>query len=124
MAVYPDTHALQFFFKSVGSRLTGILGDHHASHIEVPVLKRLDQTENIHVIGDAQVITDFVFLNISGIDDYDDLGLVRKLHQHLQFAVRSKSRKDSGSMVVVKQFSSEFQVELVSELADPLPDML
>lgn len=45
--------------------------------------------------------------------------LVRKLHQHLKLAVRGKTGQNPGSMVVVKQFTAEFQVQLVPELTDP-----
>ena len=55
--------------------------------------ERLDQTEHIDIVSDTEVIADFIFLDISGVDDNDDLSLVGKLHQHLELAVRRKAWK-------------------------------
>ena len=49
--------------------------------------------------------------------------LIGKLKKHLQFAVRSKSRKHTGCVHIVKQLSSEFQIKLVSELSYSLFNM-
>ena len=82
--------------------LAGVLGDHHAANEQSLIAEGLDQTEYIHVISDAKVVADFIFLDISGVDDDDDLCLVGKLHQHLKLAVRSESRKHAGCVVIVK----------------------
>ena len=39
-------------------------------------------------------------------------------------AVRREAGKNPGSVQIVKQFAAEFQVQLVAELGDPLPDVL
>ncbi len=102
MAVDRDSHVFQLGLKNIGGGLAGILGDDHASHVKSLVAEGLDETQDIHVIGDAQIVTDFIFFNIRGIDDNDDFRLVGKLHQHLQFAVRCKAGQNTGSVVIVK----------------------
>ncbi len=122
--VYLDILLLQLGLELVCTVLAGIVGDDHAAHIESLFLELIPQTQHVHIIGDPQVTTDLVLLNVRSTDDDDDLGIVRKLHQHLEFGIRCKSGKYPGGMVVIEQFPAKFQVELVPELADPLLDML
>ena len=64
-----------------------------------------------------------VFLDIDCGDRYNYLRTVGKLTQHLYLAVRLKSRKNTGCMVVVKQFAAEFKIKLVAELTDSFTDV-
>ena len=68
-------------------------------------------------------MADLVFLNVCRIDGNDDLSLVCQLQKHVQLAVRRKAWQDTGSVIIVEQLSAELQVQLVSELADPLADV-
>ena len=56
-------------------------------------------------------------------DGDDDFGLIGQLQKHFQLTVWCEARQNAGSMVVVKQLTAELQVQLVSELADPLADV-
>ena len=49
--------------------------------------------------------------------------MVFELLQHFELAVGFKTRKNAGSMVVIKKFSAEFQVKLVAEHVNPLFDV-
>ncbi len=100
------------------------MGDDHAAYIKAPVCKDADQTEYVQVIGNSQIITDFVFCDVRGIDDDDDFRLVGKLHQHAEFAVRFKARKDSGGMIVVKELAAEFKIQFITELANTFTDVI
>ena len=123
MAVYPDPHFFQLCLKLEDGRLVGVVGDDYASHIEPPVRKGVDEPQNVHIVGDAQIVADLVFRDI-GADGNDDLRLIGKLHQHPQLTVGLKARKHPGGMVVVKKLSTEFQVQFISKLADPLTDVI
>mgnify|MGYP001165833845 CR=1 FL=1 len=59
--------------------LSRVLGDDNASDEQSFIAERLDQTEYIDIVSDTEVIADFIFLDISGVDDNDDLSLVGKL---------------------------------------------
>ena len=107
-----------------------LFDDYHASRVlpgfqpdtKFRMLKSL--AEDVEIIGDAEVVPDFIFFNVSSVDGNDDFRLIGKLHQHPELAVRGKARKHPGCMEIVKELSAELQIQLVSELADPLPDMV
>ena len=104
--------------------LAGILGNYYASDVEAASAELVDQTEYITVVGDAEVTADFVFLNIGCGNRHYDLSLVGELHQHAQFGVRCKARKNAGCVEIVEQLSAEFQIQLVVKLVDAVADML
>ena len=79
--------------------------------------------ENIFVIGDPKIATYIILVNVIGTDNNNDLRLIRKLHQHTELAVRFKTRKNTGCMVVVKQFAAEFKIKFVAELTDSFTDV-
>ena len=110
VAVNLNAQVLKLGAEQICRGLSGVAGDHNASYIKSFIAEFLNQTENIHIVGDAQIMADFIFFNVSGIDGNNDLGLVCKLKQHLQLAVRGKARKDSGGVIVIKQLSAEFQI--------------
>ena len=121
--VYFDSKLLQTFLKRISTFLSGILGDADTSDIESALGKYFHKAEYIFIISDTKVTSDFIFINISSADYNNDLCLIRKLHQHAQFAVRLKSRKNSGSMVVIKKLAAKFQIKFVSKLVDTFPNM-
>ncbi len=122
--VNTDSQFLQTFLEEIGTFLAGVLCDAYASHIQATACKFIHETKNILVIGNAKVAAYFILVNVIGTDNNNDLRLIRKLHQHAEFAVRFKTRENTGCMVIIKKFASEFKVKLVSELADSFPDVL
>ena len=119
-----DAELLQSLFERVCAVLAGVLGDDNASDIEAASAELVDQTEHVTVIGDAEVAADFVFLNIGCGNRHYDLSLVGELHQHAQFGIRCKARKNAGCVEIVEQLSAEFQIQLVVKLVDAVADML
>ena len=113
MAVNADSHVLQLALEQVSRRLSAVLGDDHASHVKSLVGKCLNESEHVHVVGDAQIVAHLVLFNVRRVDGDDDFRLVSQLKQHPQLAVRGKAGKNPGRVVVVKQLSAEFQIELV-----------
>ena len=84
----------------------------------------IPEAQHVHVISDAEVASDLIFLDVYGTDDNDDFGIVFHLKEHLELAVRLKSRQDAAGMVVVKQLPAELHVKFVTELRNPLLDVL
>ncbi len=123
MPVNLHAQRLQLLLISGRRRLLLILGQHHAAHVKTVIGKGIDEPEHVHVIGDADISTDLVFLNIRRLDGDNDLRLVLQLLQHPDLGIRLKARKHPGGMIVVKQLSAELQIELSAELADSFPNM-
>ena len=80
MDINTDAHTFQLSFKGIGAVLSGVLGDHYASHKKASAPECIDKAENINVVGDPQISSDLVLLNISGADHDDDLRMIGKLH--------------------------------------------
>ena len=69
------------------------MSNHNASHVKTLIRVGLNQAENIHVIGNSEIGTDFVFLNVCRVDGDDDFSLICKLKKHAQLTVRCKARE-------------------------------
>ena len=85
-------------------------------------MKSIDKTKNVHVIGDSEIRADLIFFNITGIDCYDNLGLIFKLGEHYNLTVRLETRKYAGGMEVIKELAAEFEIQLAAELGNSLRD--
>ncbi len=86
--------------------------------------KVLDEAEHIFVIGDAQIAPNLVFFDVGGVDGNDDFHVLLELLKHTDLAVRLKARQYPGGVIVVKELSAEFQIELSAELGDALLNLL
>ena len=124
MEVYRYAHFFQTFLEMIYTFLTCIACDTHTAYIKSTSGKFFNQTKNFYIVGDSQIATHFVFVNIRSADNNDNFSLITELHQHTEFAVRLKSGKNAGSMVIVKKFPAKFQVKFVVKFADAFPDML
>ncbi len=124
VAVDPHAKALEFLLVGNRRRLVVEAGQDNAAHKQPEACEGIRQPQDVHVVGNAEISPDFVFLDVSCVDDNDDLCLILQLSQHRDLGVRVKARKNPGGVEIIKQFAAEFQVKLAAELADPLPDML
>ena len=90
-----DTCFFKLIFK--GDNLWGgnIFCQHNTAYHKSLASKSVNKPENINIVCDAKVTPDFIFFNILGTDNYNNLSLVLKLKKHLQLAVRLKARKNS-----------------------------
>ena len=123
MAEGADAQTVQPLFKSLHLRCGGVLGHAHAAHIQAYFLEGIDQAQHIQIVGDAVVAADLVADDVLGADNDDHLGLVLQLQQHLQLGIGLETRQYAGCMVIVIQFSAEFQLQFVVKLLDPLSDV-
>ena len=119
-----DAQTVQPLFKGLHLRCSGVLGHAHAAHIQAHLLKRVDQAQHVQIVGDAVVTADLVADDVLGADNDDHLGLILQLQQHLQLGIGLEAGQHAGGVVVIEQLAAEFQIQLVVELRDPLPDVL
>ena len=124
MVIDLDPEALQLFSVRHCAWLLRKSCHYDRSDVEPAIPECVDKAENIHIIGDAEVSSHFVLFDVRRVDRYDDLGVLLELHQHVDLTVGPESRKNTGSVIIVKQFSSELQIELSSEKVYPLKDVL
>ena len=123
MKIYGNIQFLKPVFEQESRLLTGKLSDRHTADIKSLIPICLDQTENIGVIGDSKIPADLILLDIFRADYDDDLGLIAQFLEQAEFAVGSKSRKNTGCVEVIKKLSSEFEVKLVVEMTDSGTDV-
>ena len=58
-----DAQIFQLFLKLIRGDLPGILRDDDTADIQVDAAESVDQTQNIQIVGDAQVAADFILFN-------------------------------------------------------------
>ena len=119
-----DAQTVQPLFKGFHLGGSGVLGHAHTAHIQPHLLKSVDETQHVQIVGDAVVAAHLAADDVLGADDDDDLGLLLELQKHLQLGVRLKAGQHAGSVIIVEQLAAEFQIQLIVKLLDALADML
>ena len=123
VAVVADAECVEALDESVRRVLPRVLRDAHAADIEAQRAERVDQSQAVVIVGDAEVAAHLVFLNVVRVDRDDDLHIVAQLLEHADLAVGLEAGKHARGVVVVKELAAELQVQLAAELADALADM-
>ena len=80
----------------------------------------IDKAEHIEVIGDAEISSDLILFDISGIYSDNYLCVILKLYEHFYLTVGRKSRQNSGRMKIVKKLSAKLNIQLFAEEGYPL----
>ena len=119
-----DAQAVQPLLKSFHLRGSGVHGHAYAAHKQAALLECVDETQNVQIIGNAIVTAHLAADDVLSVDDDNDLGLILQLQQHLQLGIGLEAGQHAGGVVVIEQLAAEFQIQLVVELRDPLPDVL
>ena len=104
--------------------LTGIMGDYYAGNHKSALDERFAKTQHILVVGNTQVLTNFVSLDVLRRQNDDDLQQVTELREHPEFAVRHEPGQHTARVHVVEQLAAQFEVQLVAELSNPFAYML
>ena len=74
-----DADRFQFLLENIGGWLSGISCDNHAADVQPFLFIYVDQTDNILIVCDSQIVTDLIALDISGVDRDDHFCLICKL---------------------------------------------
>ena len=106
--------------EDVGSGLTGILRDNHGRDSKTVAAEQVDQAQNVLVIGNAQVATGLVLLDMVRIDRDDDLDVIGNALEHAELAVRFKTRQHAAGMIVIEQLAAKLQIQFAAKLRDAL----
>ena len=108
----------------VGCVLTIVVCNHYAAHHEAAAHEFIAQAQYILIVGDAEVGTYLVFLDVLSANHDNNLYAVAQLGQHAQLAVGLETWQYTRCMVVVKQFATQLHIKFAIELCDALLDML
>ena len=122
--IHLDAHILQTLAVGFCAGLAVEVGDNDAVYAQIPLQKLVPQTENVHIVRDAQITSNLVFLNVYGTDDNDNLYVVLKLKEHLHLTVRMEAGENTAGMIIVKQFAAEFHIQFIAEFGDTLLNVL
>ena len=115
VAVDAHSEGFEALLEQLRRRLTAVVGDDHAADIQTDAAERVDKTQSVLVIGDAEVAATLVAFNVVCRDGDDYLRLVLHLKQHFHLTVGLKAGQNAGGMVVVKQLAAEFKIQLTAE---------
>ena len=115
-----NTERVQAVAEHIGSGLPGVLGDDHSRDSKAVAAKQVNQAQHILVIGNAEVTTSLVFLDVVRVDRDDDLNVIGDALEHAELAVRFKTRQHAARMIVIKQLTAKLQIELATKLRDAL----
>ena len=124
MAIYLEAKSLQFLLVCYGIRLVFKAGEHHAADIKTIAAEGVYQTQDVHIVSDAQITAALALFDVVSVDGDDDFRLVLELEEHPNLVVRGKARQYAAGVIIVKKFPSKFKIELVAEHSDALLDFI
>lgn len=104
--------------------MIGIFTNDHAFDKHSDRAKRIDEAQNIKIVGDTNIAAHLVLFDIVGTDGNDDLCAVAKREQHFDLRVGRKAGKHARCVEVVKQLAAKLQIQLIAKLLNALCDML
>ena len=82
------------------------------------------KAKHVFVVGYAQIGTQLVVGNVHGVYYNYHFNFVLDFGQHFHLGVGFESRQHPGCVVVVKQFSAEFQIKFSAEFLHTLGNVL
>ena len=85
MSVNLKSQRFKLFDKCICTGLGCITGKYHAAHKKSVSPESIDETENICVVGYAEITSYFVFSDIIRIYSYNYLSIILKLCKHSYF---------------------------------------
>ena len=77
----------------IGNRpfLPGKTGQNDRTYIETISAKGINQSQNIHIVGDAQISANFILLNITRMNGNDNFRILFQFTEHTDLTVRVKT---------------------------------
>ena len=94
------------------------------AHHKTTFLKLIAQPQHIHIVGNAQILAHLILLDVQCADNNHNLCMILQLSKHPQLAVGLKTRQHSARMMIVKKFSTQLKIELISEMSNTLLNVL
>ena len=118
-----NAERVQAIAEDIGGGLAGVLGDNHGRDSKTVAAEQVDQAQDVLVIGNAQVATGLILLDVVRVDRDDDLNVIGYALEHAELAVRFKTRQHATRVIVVKQLAAKLQIQLAAKLRDALLNM-
>ena len=124
MSVYPKAQTLELLLICLRARLTREMSQYHAAHVQAVAPERVDESQNVHVVGDAEISSHLRLFYVAGVDDDNYLRVILHLREHPDLTVRLKARQYSRRMEIVEELSSELQIKLAAEASYSFQNVL
>ena len=124
MFIYAYAAALQLVDETVDCRMIVIARYDDCFYGNIPFPEIVDDAERVGIVCDAEIGTDFLAFDITGIDADHHIDLVLQTLKKLEFDIRVKTGKNPCRMEIVSKFASEFEVKFIVEAARPLENLL
>ena len=103
--------------------MTLITGNDNTADIQPEGTDHINHAHDVIAVGNAQIAAHFVFFNIGGVDGNQQFDIFLKLLEHTEFTVWCKTGQYPCGVVIVKEFSAKFQIQLSPELLNPAADL-
>ena len=81
MQIGLDTQLLHLFAEEIRRRLIGVLGDDNAADLQPHRPHVVDGAQQVQIVGDAEIGSDFFLFDVRRIDAEDNFALVAEFLQ-------------------------------------------
>ena len=102
-----DVSALQFINKAIDCRSVLVSGYNDAVDLQIMLAKNIDQTQDLQVVGDTEILTGLAVDDIAGINADDDLRLILHALQQFDLRVFVKTGQYAHRVLVMHQLAAK-----------------
>ena len=106
MIINLDALSLQTLAVCISRTLSGIVGNDYRRYAKAAFGKLFAQTQHIFIIGNTQVLTYLVTLDIFRRKDDDNLHGVLQLRKHTQLTIGQETRQNTTRMHIIEEFTA------------------
>ena len=98
--------SLQTLAVCISRTLSGIVGNDYRRYTKATFGKLFAQTQHVFIIGNTQVLTHLITLDIFRRKDDDNLHGVLQLRKHTQLTIGQETRQNTTRMHIIEEFTA------------------
>ena len=100
MDIHLDPAVLELLFKGGSSGLIIKSSYYNSGYVYSILLDVINEFKRVRIISNAEISPDFPFLDVTGINAQNDVGISLKLPQEQHLDIRVKPGQDPGGMII------------------------
>ena len=124
MTVNLDSEVLKTGDKFVSGGLLGVLGKNYTANVDADIIKRVDKSEGIKIIGYSKIAANLILNHGNSRHDYNNLCIILEVKQHFYFTIGLESGKYSRCVIIIEKLAAEFEIELSAKARDSFKYLL